>query len=67
MVKLYKCPHCKANLHPLRLPKFEGGGRTYREWSGIWCCLKCEALVLVAGKLRAAPIFVYSSTDQLEK
>lgn len=67
MVKLYKCPHCKANLHPLRLPKFEGGGRTYRAWSGIWYCRACHALVLVAGEMHAAPIFFYGSTDWMEK
>ena len=67
MVKLYKCPHCKKSLRPLRLPKLTGRSREYREWSGIWYCMNCHALVLVAGELHPAPIFVYGDTDWLEK
>ncbi len=69
MVTHYKCPHCQGNLHPLRLPTFKGGGRTYRGWSGIWYCMKgCHALVLVADERQsAAPIYVYGSTDWFDK
>ena len=67
MPELYKCPHCKKGLHPLRLPKFKGGhSRTYEEWSGIWYCLDCHALVLVAHEMHAAPVYFAASTDWLK-
>ena len=58
-VELYKCPHCKSNLRPLRLPKSRG-------WSGVWHRGSCHALVLVADERHAAPIYVYGSTDWFE-
>jgi len=67
MVKLYKCPHCKSKLRPLRLPKFEGRGRAYHGWSGIWYCMDCHALVLVASEMHAAPVYFFGDTDWLEK
>jgi len=66
MPKLYKCPNCKEPLHPLRLPRFQGGGRTYEEWSGIWYCMDCHAKVIVAKELHDAPILVYRGTDWLK-